>query len=613
MRNERITEEFVRTHFKSDPLYNIIKLEEQKSGNRKVNELLQGASKSGKGVGKPEFIISFPTQNSNYLIVIECKPNVSMHRGSKNKPASPKDFAVDGILHYCNLLSADFEIIGIAISGQTANEMKVSTFRWAKGNNKATDLKTSKLLAINDYLKLFDNESFSENLKTIDIIQKAVYLNEEFHSYSITENGRCTIVSAVLLSLLDKTFKTSYATYETSEELGSGLIEALKRVLVRNKVRNKESMLAEFQKILNEPLFKQKKIKQGKEERITLAVIKDFIDYIYKNVYPLITMDEAGMDVLGKFYTEFIRYAGSSQKQGLVLTPFHITDFFCDLGEITETSVVYDPCTGSGGFLIAAMKRMLSLAGNDTIQKEHIKAKQLIGVERRADMFTYACSNMMFRGDGKSNIYNKDCFHFESQIIRTHSPNVVFLNPPYDVGAAGQMEFIEHGLRVVSGKNGIVVAIVQMSCAVKNENDLITIKERLLEKHTLKAVITMPDDLFNPGASVPTCIMVWKANKPNRNYETWFGYMKDDGFEKRKHKGRMDVKKKWEGIRTNIANAYRNSKEIAGLSVKRNVTGEDEWLAEAYMETDYSKLNANDFIQSIRDFVSFKIANTGEL
>ncbi|SFQ55623.1 HsdM family class I SAM-dependent methyltransferase [Parafilimonas terrae] len=610
MANERITEEIVRGHFKNDPLFNICKLEEQKSSNRRINELLQKASKAGKGIGRPEFLISFPVQNSNYLIVVECKGELSCHQ-SKNLD-KPKDFAVDGVLHYSKVLSEDFDVIAIAVSGQNIDTVSVSTFKRNKGAKNYSDLKTGKLLSINGYLKLFNNEAFSDSLKSIDIIQKAVYLNEELHSYSMTENGRCTVVSAVLLGLLDNTFKASYSTYEESSDLASGLIESLKRVLKANKVRNSESMLAEFQKIMNEPLFKQKKIKRKKEERLTIEVLKEFIDYVYKNVYPLITMDDAGIDVLGKFYTEFIRYAGSSQKQGLVLTPFHVTDLFCDLANIGVDDIVYDPCCGSGGFLIAAMKRMLELAGSDTDKRAEIKAHQLVGVERRPDMFTYACSNMMFRGDGKSNIYNGDCFQLENQIIKQHSPNVVFLNPPYDVGNAGQMEFIEHALKVVSKNNGLVVAIVQMSCAIKNEKDLIAIKKRLLQNHRLIAVISMPDEVFSP-VTVVTCVMVWEANKPNKNFETWFGYLKDDGFEKRKHKGRLDVKKKWAGIKSNFIKAYHNSKEIPGLSVKKNVSATDEWCAEAYLETDYSTLSEDDFIRTIRDFVSFKIATTGKV
>lgn len=604
MPNERITEDIVRTHFKKDALFKVVKLEEQKSSIRRINELLQTASKQGRGgYGRPEFIISFPTQNSEYLILIECKPTPDKHESKKRD--KPKEFAVDGVLHYSKILSKEYNVVGIAVSGRNTNELRVSTFKWNIGEKKYKDENIVSLLSINDYLKFFNNESFSESLKTIDIIQKAVYLNEEFHSYSVTENARCTIVSAVLIGLLDNTFKKSYNTYEESSDLAEGLIDAIKRVLKKGDIKNQDSILSEFKKIENEPIFKHKTIKRENEEKLTIQVIKDdLINYIYKNVFPLITMDDAGLDVLGRFYTEFIRYAGSSQKQGLVLTPFHVTDFFCDLAHIAIDSKVYDPCCGSGGFLIASMKRMLLLAKHDTKKRKKIKTDQLIGVERRPDMFTYACTNMMFRGDGKSNIYNNDCYNLEKEIIRKHKPTLVFLNPPYDLGNARQMEFIEHGLRVVSKTNGTVVAIVQMSCALKNEKELISVKKRLLEKHRLKAVISMPDELFSP-VPVNTCIMVWEANKPNNGFETWFGYLKDDGFEKRKHKGRIDVKKKWDKIKIAFLKAYNNSKEIAGLSVKKRITEEVEWCAEAYMKTDYSRLNQEQFIRTIKEFIFY--------
>src|SRR5690606_15765116 len=101
---------------------------------------------------------------------------------------------------------------------------------------------------------------------------------------------------------------------------------------------------------------------------------------------------------LGRFYREFIRYAGTDKKTGLVLTPQHITEFFCDVVNLNVNDVVFDSCCGSGGFLISAMKHMLQLAGTDQKKRRAIKEHQLIGIERRTDMFTFACSNMMMSG-----------------------------------------------------------------------------------------------------------------------------------------------------------------------------------------------------------------------
>ena len=613
MANERVTEDIVRNHFKSDPLFKSIKFEEQKSYNKRVIDLLQNASKSGKGIGKPEFIVSFPAGNIDYLLVIECKASVTNHQSTNCD--NPKDFAVDGVLHYAKALSVEFDVIAIAVSGQTEQELLVSHYIWKKGEEKPTENKADKrLLSINDYLKLFNNEQFADNLRNVDIIQKAIYLNEEYQAYSITEMTRCTMVSAILLSLLHEPFRISYKTYSTSESLGKAMLSAIESVLAQNEIRNKGEMIGEYSKVLNEPIFKQKTIKHKnkKEAENSVEAAKGMIEYLHNNVYPLVAMEQSGFDVLGRFYTEFIRYAGSEQSQGLVLTPAHVTNLFCDLANVNPNDIIYDPCCGTGGFLIAGMKRMFELAGNDEDKKQNIKSKQLAGIELRPSMYTYACSNMMMRGDGKSNIYCGDCFTFENIINDHHKPSIAFLNPPYDVGNVGQMLFIEHALNMVSAQNGTVVAIVQMSCGIKNEKELIATKKRILEKHYLKAVLSMPDELFNPNASVVSCIMVFKANEKHEGKKTWFGYFKDDGFEKRKQKGRIDARGKWETIKNKWLKAYHNFDEIAGLSVKQEVNGEDEWCAEAYMETDYSTLNKTDFEKKLKDYIAFKFLNNVE-
>ena len=609
MANERITEDFVRNHFKNDPLFKSIKFEEQKSYNKRVMDLLQTASKSGKGVGKPEFIISFPTGNMDYLLVIECKASAANHR-SPNLD-NPKTYAVDGVLHYAKTLSAQFDVVAIAVSGQTEQELTVSHFVWKKGDAAFTENKEDKkLLSVSNYIKLFNNEQFADNLRNVDIIYKAIFLNEEYQAYSITEMTRCTMVSAILLSLLDNPFRISYKDYASSESLGKAMLSAIDRVLSDNNTFNLSAMIGEYSKILNEPLFKQKTIKHKnkKEHETSVEVAKGMIDYLHRNVYPLMDMEQSGFDVLGRFYTEFIRYAGSEQSQGLVLTPAHITDLFCDLANIRANDIIYDPCCGTGGFLIAGMKRMFQLAGNDENRKQSIKDRQLVGVELRPSMFTYACSNMMMRGDGKSNIFCGDCFALAGRIADNYKPTVAFLNPPYDVGTSGQMMFIEHALNTVEPQNGTVAAIVQMSCGIKNEKELIAIKKRILDRHHLKAVLSMPDDLFYP-VGVVTCIMVFEAGKSNEGRETWFGYFKNDKFEKRKNQGRIDARGLYEEEKKRWLNAFHNSKEVAGLSVKKEVKGEDEWCAEAYMETDYSTLNQNDFEKKLKEFVAYKFLN----
>lgn len=614
MANERITEDIVREHFKADALFKSIKWEEQKSSNKRIAELLKGESKGGgKGNGYPEFIISFPT-NSNYLIVIECKALVQKHE-SKNKD-NAKDYAVDGVLHYARALKDDFNVVAIAVSGQNETELLVSHFYWKKSAANCKTISDKKLLRIEDYLQVFDDQFFISDFYTRDIAYKARELNEEFHLRSITEDKRCTMVSGMLLALIDKKFADEYNSQPTIKELGQSMLTAIDSVFEAEEdmVRNKSALIAEFSTLLNEPLFAHETINNTITHKAesTLSTAKDFIAYLQRYVFPLVKHSNIGYDVLGRFYIEFIRYAQSQQKQGLVLTPPHITELFCDLADIRVTDIVYDPCCGTGGFLVSAMQRMFKLAGNDIKIRRNIRQHQLCGVEMRPSMYAYACSNMRFRGDGKSNIYNGDCFLHEKLIKDNHKPTVAFLNPPYDVGCDGQMKFIEHALNTINPQaDGRVVAIVQMSCAIKDEKDLKAVKARILAKHHLKALLSMPDDLFYP-IGVVTCIMVFEANKPNKDRKTWFGYFKDDGYEKRKHLGRIDARDKYSTIKERWLSAYKNQDEIPGLSVRKEVTADDEWCAEAYMETDYSTLCDEVFIYKMRDYAAFLVQNEGK-
>ena len=75
-----------------------------------------------------------------------------------------------------------------------------------------------------------------------------------------------------------------------------------------------------------------------------------------------------------------------------------------ELAGINKDSVVLDTCTGTGGLLIAAMRKMIEDANGDEDKISEIKHNQLIGIEQQPNMYSLACSNMILRGDGKANM-----------------------------------------------------------------------------------------------------------------------------------------------------------------------------------------------------------------
>ena len=317
------------------------------------------------------------------------------------------------------------------------------------------------------------------------------------------------------------------------------------------------------------------------------------------------------IDAIGEMYTEFLRYANNEAKLGIVLTPPHITEFMCDLIDINKNDVVIDICCGTAGFLIAAMTKMIKDYKNDSEKIDYIKKNQIIGIEEKSNIHALGCANMILHGDGKSHIIQLDCFKAsKNKYLHGKKITKALLNPPYKAkeSPAKQLEFVEKSLELLE-PNGKCAAIVQMSCAIKNDNKVKQMKSKILSKHTLEAVVSMPDDLFYP-VGVVTCIMIFTAHiKHSKNHNTWFGYLKDDGFEKRKHKGRVDLKNKWKDIKDYFIHLLKNKQEKVGISIQHHVEDSDEWCAEAYMETDYSTLTEKDFENTIKKYLSFYIMN----
>ena len=599
MANERQTESIVRSHF--EKFKDILHIEEQASDNVKIQKLLKTASKKGIGNGKPEFLITF-NKNSDLLIVIECKADALKHESAKRDKFA--NFAVDGVLLYATYLSKDFDVLAIAVSGEKEQNLKISHFLHLKNDRKATEIFSDKLLPAHDYLDgyLKSPEKFRQDYNTL--LEFTKRLNDKLHTYKILESQRSLLISCILIALEDEAFKTSYTKKTTPKSLADFLTKTVSEKLEEANISGKklENLNIQFGFIKTDTSLSTKE-----------KALKELIDEIDENINSFIKTHEY-FDVLGQLYIELLRYANSDKGLGIVLTPPHITELFTELAQVNKNSIAYDNCTGTGGFLIAAMKKMIEDAKGDTHKIKEIKSNHLVGVEYQAHIFALAVSNMYIHQDGKTNIINGSCFDEDIiKEVKLKKPTVGFLNPPYKGDKktdTDEIEFILNNLEcLVDG--GTCIAIVPMQSALATSGKVLEFKKKLLEKHTLEAVLSMPDELFfNSKVGVVSCIMIFTAHKPHdKNVETYFGYYKNDGFEKRKNIGRTDVNGKWDNIRDKWVNYFKRRKEEAGFSVKQFVTADMEWCAEAYMQTDYSGLNEEDFENAILDYTTFLFKN----
>jgi len=597
MANEKKTEEIVRNHFRQ--YSNHITFEENQSENINIKKLLAKASKQKTGKnGYPEFIIQFKNC-LNVLVVIECKPERTYHESEKRD--SPALYAVDGVLWYSSFLSKEYDVISIAVSGTDVNNMRISHFLQLKGESVYKDIFGDKFLTIEDYLDGYLKTPEKTRQDYSAILDFSKVLNRDLHAHKIKESDRSLLLSAILIALDNEAFKLSYSRYTTSHDLANALVDN-----VITQLRNASIEHDKLENLKNQFSF----IRTDTSLSMQDGVLKKIIDDIDKNINSFIRTHKY-FDILGELYIEFLRYANSDKGLGIVLTPPHITELFTELAQVNKNSIVFDNCTGTGGFLISAMKKMIDDASGDSEKIQEIKTSQIIGIEYQSHIYALSVSNMYIHQDGKTNIINGSCFDSNIKtIVKSKKPTVGFLNPPYKSKNTDteELKFVLSNLDVLTD-GAKCLAIVPMKVALETKGVILDLKKEILSKHTLDAVFSMPDELFfNSKVSVVSCVMAFTAHKKHpTNKSTFFGYYKEDGFEKRKHKGRIDIKNKWHDIKEEWVHLYKEGIEKKGISVKKIVGPKDEWCAEAYMRTSYENLSLDNFISSIRKYLSFLI------
>ena len=454
------------------------------------------------------------------------------------------------------------------------------------------------------------------------VMQNTYKLNEMLHRHSIPEKLRSQFVGTCLLALKNG---LDYSTPTlTAAQIRTRIREVLENLL--NDDLNKAEKLA----LLNRNVLDNQYVRQLK-----IDAIREILKFIEDNILPFINdKSTSGQDLLNLFFVTFNKYVGKSDKNQ-AFTPDHITDFMSKITGVNKHSVILDPCCGSGSFLVRAMTQALDDCATGA-EQENIKKHQIFGIEFDENIYGLATTNMLIHSDGNSNIRQGSCFAL-ADWIKEAKPNIILMNPPYngqrihlpksyvDTWAKDKKEDPSKGLYFVKfiadtlnsiNHHAKLAVLLPVACAIGTSGEIARLKREILEENTLDAVFTLPNEIFYPGASASACCMVFKIGTKHSdvsNPDTYFGYYKEDGFKKKKNLGRVEQvdtntgKSKWVEIEKEWIELYRNRQSVDGLSATHKVDGDDEWLCEAYMKTDYSKLTEQDFQRTINDYLAYLV------
>ena len=231
------------------------------------------------------------------------------------------------------------------------------------------------------------------------------------------------------------------------------------------------------------------------------------------------------------------------------------------------------------------------------------------GIELQDYMFTIATTNMILRGDGKSNLVCQDFLNQKPTELQLKQCNVGMMNPPYSQGSKDnpnlyEISFIEHLLESIS-KGGKVAVIVPQSTMTGKTKDEQDIKTRILESHTLEGSIMLNKDTFY-GVGVIPCIAIFTAGIPHpKEKECIFINFEDDGYRVSPHVGLIETEEA-KDKKQHLLDVWNNKVEDdLKFVVRTTVEAEDEWLHSFYYFNDEIPTD-DDFDKTIADYLTFE-------
>lgn len=279
---------------------------------------------------------------------------------------------------------------------------------------------------------------------------------------------------------------------------------------------------------------------------------------------------QAFQDIQGDVYEMLLSEIATAGKNGQFRTPRHIIKLMADLVQPQLGHKIADPACGSGGFLLGAYQYIVtqlaikaesknltpdedgfvrtSVAAALTEKAQAILSSSLWGYDIDQTMVRLGLMNLMMHGIDEPHIDYKDTL--SKSYTEEAGYDIVMANPPFtgsidkgDINEHLQLAttktellFVENIYRLLK-KGGTACVIVPQGVLFGSGGAFRTLRQLLVERCDLKAVITLPSGVFKPYAGVSTAILlftkVWgakdKVTKPATEH-VWFYEMAADGY-----------------------------------------------------------------------------------
>jgi len=557
--------------------------------------------------------------------IVEISPTRFYVIESKSTRLMLKQAVKEAREDYAEKINRSSHIKDLFITGVAGNETEgyISSSQYFHNGKwetiKENGVELTGLLSKNQIEAILQRNN--PNLTEIEIndqefLKSAEEINGILHEGGINKDYRARVMSAILLALVEGTeIDVDQPPVLLVDSINSRVELVLKK--------NGKPEFARYVKI-DLPSSEDNHNKFRKALALTIQ------ELLGLNIRSAMT---SGKDVLGKFYEVFLKYGNGAKEIGIVLTPRHITKFAAEVLNVNCNDFIYDPTCGTGGFLVAAYDEVRKKT--DEQRFRIFKNCGLYGIEEQDSVVALAIVNMIFRGDGKTNIKEGNCFaqwlsasttkegnscaEYLSEDRKGRIPPItkVLMNPPFPKKKTDYKEylFVEQALKQMQ-HGGILFSVLPYSCMIK-EGGYLTWRQSLLKENTLLSVVTFPAELFAP-IGVRTVGVFIKKGVPHRDQSVLWIRASHDGFrlmkgKRLRHPSESDDLETTENLLKNhIQNPDTTVENIPEFQKKTPIDYDDQILElcpEAYLDENPPSIDEikKGVEMTVRDTVAFLI------
>lgn len=283
-------------------------------------------------------------------------------------------------------------------------------------------------------------------------------------------------------------------------------------------------------------------------ERVRIDTERNFLDVLDK-VHEITNeaVDPTHVFPLSQVYEGLLLKMGEKGNDGgQFFTPREIIRAMVRTVDPKAGQTVYDPCCGTGGFLVQAFLHMREkLGGSATADElEALGHRSFYGREKENLIYPIALANLVLHEIDEPRIWHGNTLTGNETYggLFQDAPSVfdiVLTNPPfggkegkeaqtrfaYKTGAT-QVLFLQHVIDSLKpgGRCGIVLD--EGVLFRTNETAFVQTKRKLLDDCSLRALVSLPGGAFvNAGAGVKTNLLFFEKGKPTENI--WYFDLSD--------------------------------------------------------------------------------------